>query len=212
MRTLLTLVLSALAVLPALAQTPTPSSPQPELRPYAAIAAGRGVLPNRHEASFGTRTRDAGGWSGTAELGAVRGQQSVGLRVEAFRSRIGDDADLRSLLPSDDWADARQVNALVVARQSYRLGPVDLAFGTGAGVSVNVSYVQQAPTSASIRDGVITSQIETVRETRVFPLLHADGSVGRVVGHTFVGVNIGSSSSLGDDSVARYGVEVRRTF
>ena len=199
-----------LAASSASAQTGAPAAPS--FRPYVQVGAGAGVLPNRLETSLGTRTQNAGGWAGFAEAGVSRGSREIGLRVEAYRSRFGSDADLQGLLPTSDWADASQINAFVVARQGVRLGPVDLSFGTGAGVGYNVSRVQEAGGLAQIRDGEVVSSVGTRREAEVLPLFHADGSVGHTVGRTFVGLGVSTSSTLGDDTTARYGVEVRQRF
>ena len=206
------LTLSAAVVLAAAAsaQTPAQVPAEPPTRAYVQVSAGAGVLPNRLETSLGTRTQNAGGWAGVAEVGLSKGTRELGVRVEGYRSRFGTDADLRGLLPTGDWADAAQVNAFVVARQSYRLGPVDLAFGSGAGVGYNVSRVQEAGGPAQVRDGQVVSSVETRREAEVLPLFHVEGSLGRTVGRTFVGVGVSTSSTFGDHAAARYGVEVRQ--
>lgn len=193
------------------AQAPAPANLP--VRPYVQVGAGAGVLPNQLETSLGAQTQNADGWAGFAEAGLSRGAREIGLRVEGYRSRFGTDADLRGFLPTSNWADASQVNAFVVARQGYRLGPVDLSFGTGAGVGYNVSRVQEAAGGlVQIRDGQVVSSITTRREAEVLPLFHVDGSVGHTIGRTSVGLSVSTSSTFGADAAARYGVDVRRRF
>ena len=205
MRTPLPLLALLLAA-PTVAAQPAPP------RAYVLADAGGGVLPNRLTVAGAERVQNAYGWTGAVEAGAVHGRTGLGLRVEAYRARRGDAADLQSLLPTSDWYDASQVNVLVVARREVSVGPLDLSTGSGAGVGYNVSYEQEAPTSATVRDGQVVSAVPTSREARVLPLLHFDATVGRRVGRTYVGLGVGTSAALGDHPAVRYGLQVQRRF
>ena len=203
---------SALLVLLLAASASAQTAPP---RAYVLADGGGGVLPNRIDYGRfggGERVQNAYGWTGAVEGGAVLGRTSLGLRAEGYRARRGADADLQTLTPTSDWYDASQVNAFVVLRHELSVGPVDLSTGAGAGVGYNVSVVQEAPTSAVVRDGQVVSALPTSREARVLPLLYADVAVGRRVGRTFVGLSLGSSSAFGDGFVARYGLQVQRRF
>lgn len=205
MRTLLALAAAALAVPTGAAQTAPP-------RPYVLVDAGGGVVPNRLDDGVAERVQNAHGWAGAVEAGAVRGRTGVGLRVEGYRARRGDPGALGSLLPSDDLYDATQVNALVVVRREFAVGPLLVVTGSGAGAGLNVSGAQEVTGSGSVRGGAAAGAVATVREGRVLPLVHLDASVGGRVGRTFVGLGAGTSSALGEGTVARYGVQVRRAF
>ena len=181
-------------------------------RPYVHAGAGGAVLPSLHDYGDRETVRKAWGWGGAVEAGLSRGPRSLGLRVEALRARRGEPADLQAILPTADWYDAYQVSALVVSRQRFGLGGLEVAAGSGAGVGYNVTVVQETQGLVQVRDGAVVSSLPTRREARVLPLLSLDFALGRTVGGTFVGVGASTSGVLGDDVSARYGIEVRREF
>lgn len=181
-------------------------------RPYLHAAAGPGVLPSRHDYGDRVAVRNAYGWGGAVETGIRVGERDLGLRVEAVRARRGDADDLQAFLPTSDWYDAFQVNALVVSRQRFGLGPLEFAAGSGAGLGYNASAVQETQGLVQVRDGIVVSSLPTRREVEIVPLLALDTALGRTVGGTFVGLGASTTGLLGDGFTVRYGVEVRRGF
>ena len=100
-------------------------------RAYALADAGGGVLPNRLDYAGREVNQNAVGWSGAFEVGRTFERGDLGLRVEGFRARSGGRGRPPELIPTGDWYDAAQVNALVVARRTVALGPLALSVGSG---------------------------------------------------------------------------------